>query len=293
MRWRSNAGSPSWAALKRRATEAPIDSHADALVALLKAASEADAARVAELADRYPEIISARGLLAGHSGQRTALHFGVSSEAVVRALLERGADPNVRDEGDNAMPLHFAAENQHLPIVRLLVEHGADPVGEGDLHELEVIGWACCWDYRSASREVVDYLLAHGARHNIFSATAMGDVAAVRQLVANNPGQLGRRMDRTNKRRTPLHLAVVKRQREAASALIALGADVEAVDAAGLTPLDQAALDVAQRSGRTLHLVAAPACDCQPRSPSDSAATSRAWRRRIPTISALADVMAP
>ena len=37
-------------------------------------------------------------------GLRTALHFGVGHEAVVRTLLERGADPNIRDEGDNAYP---------------------------------------------------------------------------------------------------------------------------------------------------------------------------------------------
>ena len=45
-----------------------------------------------------------------------------------------------RDEGDNATPLHFAAENEHLGIIRLLIEHGADPIGIGDYHELDVPG---------------------------------------------------------------------------------------------------------------------------------------------------------
>jgi ankyrin repeat protein len=58
----------------------------------------------------------------------------------VKALLERGANPNTRCEGDCATPLHFAAEKGHLGTIRLLVEHGADPIGDGDYHELEVIG---------------------------------------------------------------------------------------------------------------------------------------------------------
>ena len=148
-------GYDSWAALKsavtaRAATEDP-ESPETALTALLEAAGKGQEARVAHILDRYPEIINRRGLLDGNSGQRSALHYAVAHEPVVRLLLQRGADPNIRDEGDNAMPLHFAAENQDLTIMRLLIEHGADPVGEGDTHELEVIGWACCWDYRDAN----------------------------------------------------------------------------------------------------------------------------------------------
>jgi hypothetical protein len=42
-------------------------------------------------------------------------------------------------------------------------------VSEGDYHELGVIGWATAWDYIQPNPDVVAYLLAHGARHNIFS----------------------------------------------------------------------------------------------------------------------------
>ena len=41
-----------------------------------------------------------------------------------------------------------------------------------------MIGWATAWEYVHADPEIVDYLLAHGARHNIFSAVAMGEVEA-------------------------------------------------------------------------------------------------------------------
>jgi ankyrin repeat protein len=50
-------------------------------------------------------------------------------------------------------------------------------------------------------------------------------------------------MDQTNKHRTPLHQAVMKQQLRSLVELLDLGADLEALDQAGLTALDQAALD--------------------------------------------------
>ena len=98
-----------------------------AIEQLLEAASRGDGARVAALLDRYPDIVNERAVIPGHTGMRTALHHAVAHEPVVRLLLERGADPNIRDEGDNAMPLHFAPEREDLAVIRLLIEHGADP----------------------------------------------------------------------------------------------------------------------------------------------------------------------
>ncbi|HEX5437363.1 MAG TPA: ankyrin repeat domain-containing protein, partial [Gemmatimonadaceae bacterium] len=171
-----------------------------------------------------------------------------------------------RDEGDNAMPLHFAAEHGSLDIVRRLIEHGADPIGAGDGHELEVIGWATCFNV--FHKDVADYLLAHGARHTIFSAVAMGATGAIHDIVALSRGELDRPMDQANQRRRPLHLAILKQQPESLDVLLALGADTEAEDAAGLTPLDQAALSgeraMAQRlieGGARLRLPAAVAVD--------------------------------
>jgi ankyrin repeat protein len=243
-------GVESWIALKAavaamadaRARDDGGASRGDAVRALLAAALAGDVARVTGILDAHPDIASERGLLPGHTGMRTALHHAVGANHVdvVRLLLERGADPDIRDDGDAAMPLHFAAEREQMEMIRLLVEHGADTIGTGDYHELEVIGWATC--FGKGRREVVDYLLAHGARHNIFSAVATGDVAAIRARVAADRADLNRRMDRTNHRRRPLHLAVVKQQPASLAALLDLGADTEALDEAGLTALDQAAI---------------------------------------------------
>src|SRR6185295_15027684 len=128
-----------------------------------------------------------------------------------------------------------------LGVIRLLIEHGADPIGAGDLHELEVIGWATGFDYLNTKKEVVDYLITHGAQHNIFSAVATGEVDSIRKLVARSRADLDKRMDQTNRRRRPLHLAVVKKQAASLETLLELRPDIDALDEAGLTALDQAA----------------------------------------------------
>ena len=112
-------GLPGWPALKDAADDlerarSPRD---QALHDLLRAADAGDAARAGEVLDAHPDVINERGTLEGHTGLRTALHFGVQHEAVVRTLLARGADPNIRDEGDNAFPLHFAAERGDFAVI--------------------------------------------------------------------------------------------------------------------------------------------------------------------------------
>ena len=232
-------GYESWIALKSVVAAGGV--LATPLTELLTAAARGDASTVAAIIDAHPATINERGTLPGHTGLRTALHFGVKHEAVVSTLLERGANPNIRDEGDNAYPIHFAAESGDLAVVRLLIEHGADPIGAGTAHELDVIGWAVCFDY-ATHVDVARYLLAHGARHSLFSAAAMGDAAAIREL-ATAGADLNQPMDRTNHRRSALHLAVVKTQPAALATLIEVGADPNIEDAVGLTPLDQAALN--------------------------------------------------
>jgi ankyrin repeat protein len=239
------SGFPTWARLKAALVEREQSSEASStspLASLLEVADRGDLDRLRQALDAHPELIDERGELPGHTGKRTALHFGVGHASVVRLLLERGANPNIRDDGDHAMPLHFAAERQDLEVIRLLVEHGADPIGDGTMHELDVLGWATAWDYVTATPDVVDYLLAHGARYSMPSAVALGAVEAIREIARRSPDEVNRPMDATNHGRRPLHLAVIKKQPGALVALLELGADTGQRDRAGLTPLDQAAL---------------------------------------------------
>jgi ankyrin repeat protein len=220
---------------------------AAAVNALLKAAGDGNAAEVARLLDRHPNIIDERG----GDGTRTALHYAAlgAHEEVVKLLLDRGANPNIRDVGDLAFPLHFAAEKEHMGIIRLLVEHGADTVGFDDFHKCGVLGWCVCLS--KANPEVVAYLLAHGAKHNVGTATVLGDLEVLRELAARNPADLDEPLEVGNRYR-PLHLAVTRKQPRSLATLLDLGADIEAPDSGGLTALDVAAFRGEADMARTL-----------------------------------------
>jgi len=237
-------GYSGWAALKAALAELEAAAGGDARQLVVweffEHCGRGEVAEVAAMLDREPDLVHARESARGETGRRTALHYGSGHADIVALLLARGADPNVRDDGDNAMPLHFAAEREDLEVIRLLIEAGADPIGAEDWHGLEVIGWATV--FGQGRPDVVDYLLRHGARHNIFSAVATGAVDAIRTAIAATPTDVDRVMDPPNQHRRPLHLAVVKRRAESLAVLLELGADVEGLDGAGLTALDQAAM---------------------------------------------------
>jgi uncharacterized protein len=71
---------------------------------------------------RYNELIGSQGGL-------SALHFAArqGAAASVRALVEAGADVNLRSPGDKTTPLLIAILNGHFDLARDLVERGADP----------------------------------------------------------------------------------------------------------------------------------------------------------------------
>jgi ankyrin repeat protein len=155
--------------------------------------------------------------------------------AEVEALIARGADVNAREEGDNTYPMHWAAAAGRLDIVRRLADAGGDVIGEGDDHQLQVIGWATCWDGADddAHRAVADFLVSRGARHHVFSAMALGMADEVRRIVTQDPSALNRRMSRNEDHRQPLHFAVLQQRPEMVALLLDLGADPLAVDGSG------------------------------------------------------------
>jgi ankyrin repeat protein len=210
------------------------------------AAAAGHAATLRELLRGDPTLVRVR-----HHGT-TALHLAVAHPEAVTLLLEAGADPNVRDTGDNALPLHFAAGGGHLESARALLDHGSDVHGTGDVHRLDVIGWATVFEH--PHREVVDLLIARGARHHVFSAIALGDVDLLRRVVAEDPRALARRLSRFEQEQSGLHYVIAPPDglvggrfrtgdhHRTLAALIELGADLEARDTRGRTPLAVAML---------------------------------------------------
>lgn len=220
-------GFASWRALRK---------HIDALSdegRLFDAARRGDVATLTELLDANPAHVQAREKPYAWTLLHAAAHTG--QLAVVDLLLARGLEVDVREKGDNTCAMHWAAAAAHLDVVRRLADAGGDVVGHGDDHELEIIGWATCWDGcdDAAHRAVADFLVGRGARHHIFSAIAINLAAEVRRIVAADPSALNRRMSRNEGNQTPLHFAVRMNRQEMVSLLVELGADPLAVDAEG------------------------------------------------------------
>ena len=250
-------GFTSWRAMKAE-VDRRNQPEAEAFFA---ACAAGDVARLRELLEREPALARAR--FRGTTG----LHLAVQHPDAVRLLLAHGADPNARDEGDNAIPLFFAAGGAPLESVRALLDGGSDVHGSGDAHQLEAIGAATIFD--TPRRDVVELLVERGARHHVFSAIALGDVELLRRVVREDPGAMRRRLSRTEQEQTALHYVIAPpdglvggrfrtgEHYRTLEVLIELGADLEAQDAKGRTPLAVAMLRGDREAMRRLHAAGA------------------------------------
>ena len=284
-------GFTSWRALK-----AEIDRRrAPRVEAFLKVCASGDVAGIREHLSADPTLVHAR-----YEGM-TGLHLAVSHPDAVRVLLEHGADPNARQESDNALPLHFAASGGPLESVRLLLDAGSDVQGDGDDHRMDVIGWATL--FAEARRDVVDLLVERGARHHIFTAIALGDHPLIRRLVAEDPDALRRRLSHNEQEQTALHYVIAPADGlvgglfrtgdhyRTLELLIELGADLEAKDARGRTPMAVAMLRGDAEAMRILH--AAGAKEPEPlESPVESPAALSKSVGRLSVMLAVPDMRA-
>jgi ankyrin repeat protein len=211
--------------------------------AILAAAEKGLVDELRQLLDAHPDLLDAKG---GHFEKHTALHRAAAHNQAtsVAFLLERGADVRVRDFPNNACALHFAAANADLEVVKLLVEAGSDVVGAGDDYEVGVLGWAIC--LRRLREDVAEYLLRQGAKLNLWCAIALDRSDRVRGLIAGDPSLREARMSRNHHRRTPLHHAAAKNRPNMVRLLLDLGADPNATDATGATPITTAAQENAE-----------------------------------------------
>ena len=176
---------------------------------------------------------------------RAPLHYAAREGRVevMKLLLERGAYPNAWDNG-GMTPLHYAAERGDVEIVRLLLEKWAypnarDQMGRTPLHEATKNGHV----------DVVRLLLEHGANPNakdedgrtpLHEATKNGHVDVVKLLLEHGADPNAQ----NEKGETPLHTAARWGRVDVVRLLLERGADFKSRDAEGRTPVDVASASV-------------------------------------------------
>jgi ankyrin repeat protein len=224
-------GFSSWRSLKAHVDSLTLDGQ------LVEAATTGKVNVLRAALDKHPEKLHLRT----QPYEWTLLHLAAQSGRleIVDLLLSRGLDVNTLEKGDDTTAMHWAAAAGHVAVVRRLADAGGDVIGHGDDHELEVIGWATCWDGcdDDAHRAVVEELMRRGARHHIFSAVAMNLAGEVREIVARDRTALSRKMSRFEDFRQPLHFAVRQNRPAMVELLIELGADPAGKDGSGLPPI--------------------------------------------------------
>jgi ankyrin repeat protein len=104
---------------------------------------------------------------------------------VVQLLLDHGADPNLREEeiAPHGHALYAAAAHGHLEIARLLLAHGAHPNPE-----VESSADALTRAIDRGDTAMVNLLCSHGASRRLHILAYYGDVRVAAAVLAANPG---------------------------------------------------------------------------------------------------------
>ncbi len=111
---------------------------------------------------------------------------------LARRLIDEKPERLHQVDAIGSTALHWAVENNHLPMVQLLVEQGT-PIdarrGDGRTPALIALFGVNRYWGREDKPEILQYLLAHGAEHSLLIAAASGNSERVTQLLRQDPAQ--------------------------------------------------------------------------------------------------------
>ena len=103
---------------------------------------------------------------------------------VLRDLLDQDPASINAPGGDGCRPLHFAATPE---IAELLIERGADIEVRDVDHESTPV------QYHVNHPEILDVLLRHGAKPDVFTAVVLDDVSLLRRVLQTDPDAIDAR----------------------------------------------------------------------------------------------------
>jgi ankyrin repeat protein len=103
---------------------------------------------------------------------------------IIRILLDHGADPNLPEEGiaPDGHALYTAVNKQHFEAARLLLENGAHPNAE-----VESSADALSRAIAHADQPMIDLLCSHGAARGVHLLAYYGDLQTAAAVFAANP----------------------------------------------------------------------------------------------------------
>jgi ankyrin repeat protein len=160
-----------------------------AFVNIEMAAVKGDLARVRELLDQDASLanrLSDYGSYYPGCGAPIKNAAAAGHIEIVKLLLERGADPNLPEEGiaPRGHALHSAVCNGHIDIVRLLLEHGAHPNVE-----IESSADTLSAAIRNDDQTMIDLLCSHGAARAVQFLAYYNDLQTAAAVFAANPAK--------------------------------------------------------------------------------------------------------
>ncbi|AGA30702.1 ankyrin repeat domain-containing protein [Singulisphaera acidiphila] len=158
-----------------------------AYVDINTAASIGDLDRVRELLDSDPTLVNrVSEYVTYYIGSGAPLKNAAARGhlEIVKLLLDRGADPNLPEEGiaPNGHALYSAVYNGHYEVAKLLLEHGAypSPPVESSADALSIA-------IRNADSKMVELLCSFGSTRSVELLGYYGDVQTAAAVFAANP----------------------------------------------------------------------------------------------------------